>query len=213
MGSSSSASSSATAANAQQQAQINGTIAQINSAYNSPSRQSQYQSYGNELDKYLTGQVNNQEATNARNLTFANARSGLTGGSAAVDSNTQLQKDYTQGLLQASQAAQTGQAQLEQSDIASKNQLTAEAEQGSYLGSIPQAVATAQQANLGAAQNYGNANSLGNLFAGTAGIYQNEQTAAANRLAQTSPFGGVYNSPSAYSGGGGSGGGYSPRGY
>ena len=211
MGTSNSASNAATAANSQQQQQINGTIAQINNAYNSPSRQAQYQTYGNQLDKYLTGQVNNQEATNARNLTFANARSGLTGGSEAVDSNTQLQKDYTQGLLQASQAAQTGQAQLEQSDIASKNQLTAEAEQGSYLGSIPQAVASAQSANLGAAQNYGNANALGNLFAGTGQIYNTEQTAAANRLAQTSPIGGVYNSPSAYSGG--SGGGYRSRGY
>ena len=49
MGTSSSASNAASAANAQQQSQINGTIAQINSAYNSPSRQSQYQSYGNQL--------------------------------------------------------------------------------------------------------------------------------------------------------------------
>jgi hypothetical protein len=206
MGTSSSASNAASAANAQQQSQINGTIAQINSAYNSPSRQSQYQSYGNQLDQYLTGQVNNQEATNARNLMFANARSGLAGGSEAVDSNTQLQKDYTQGLLQASQAAQTGQAQLEQSDIASKNQLTAEAEQGAYLGSIPQAVSTATQANLGAAQNYANTNSLGNLFAGTSSIYNNMNTAAANRLAQTSPIGGIYNQPTAFTGTGGSGG-------
>ena len=210
MGSSSS-SNSAAAANTAQQNQINGTIAQINSAYDSPSRQAQYSTYGNQLDQYYTNQVNQQEATNARNLKFANARSGLTGGSEAVDSNTQLQKDYTQGLLQASQAAQTGQAQLEQSDIASKNQLTAEAEQGAYLGSIPQAVSTATQANLGAAQNYANTNSLGNLFAGTSQIYNNLNTAAANRLAQTSPIGGVYNSPSAYSGG--SGGGYSSRGY
>ena len=207
MGSGSSATNAATAANAQQQATINGTVAQINNAFNSPSRQSQYQSFGNTMDQYLTSQVNQQEASNARDLTFANARSGLTGGSEAVDSNTQLQKDYTQGLLQASQAAQTGQAQLEQADINSKNQLISEAEQGAYLGSIPNAVASSTGANLGAAQNYSNASSLGNLFAGTSQIYTNEQTAAANRLAQNSPFGSPYNSPSAYSGGGGGGGG------
>ena len=189
---SNSSSNAATAEQAQQQAQINATISQINSAYNSPSRQAQYSTYGNQLDQYYTNQVNQQEATNARNLKFANARSGLTGGSEAVDSNTQLQKDYTQGLLQASQAAQTGQAALEQADISSKNQLTAEAEQGSYLGSIPQAVASASSANLGAAQNYSNANSLGNLFAGTAGIYNTEQTQAANRLAQQNPIGSLY---------------------
>lgn len=199
---SSSASNAATAAQQQQQSQINGTIAQINSAYNSPSRQSQYSTYGNQLDKYYTNNVNQQEATNARNLKFANARSGLTGGSEAVDSNAQLQKDYTQGLLQASQAAQTGQAQLEQADTSSKNALIAQAEQGAYLGSIPQAVASSTQANLGAAQNYSNANSLGSLFGGTAQIYQNEQTAAANRLAQNNPIGSLYGATSAYGGGG-----------
>ena len=204
MGSSSS-SNAASAAQTQQQAQINGTIAQINSAYDSPSRQAQYSTYGNQLDKYYTNQVNQQEATNARNLKFADARSGLTGGSAAVDANTQLQKDYTQGLLQASQGAQTGQAQLEQSDISSKNQLIAQAEQGSYLGSIPTAVANATNANLGAAQNYSNANSLGNLFAGTGQIYQNEQTAAANRLAQNNPIGSLYGATTAYGGGTGGG--------
>ena len=206
MGSSSS-SNSAAAANTAQQNQINGTIAQINSAYDSPSRQAQYSTYGNQLDQYYTNQVNQQDATNARNLKFANARSGLTGGSEAVDSNTQLQKDYTQGLLQASQAAQTGQAALEQADISSKNQLIAQAEQGSNLGSIPNAIASSTNANLGAAQNYSNANSLGNLFAGTGQIYQNEQTAAANRLAQNNPIGSIYGASSAYGGGTGGRGG------
>lgn len=202
---SSSSSNAATAAQAQQQAQINGTIAQINNAFNSSGRQAQDAAYGNTLDKYYTNQVNQQDATNARNLKFANARSGLTGGSEAVDSNTQLQKDYTQGLLQASQAAQTGQAALEQADISSKNQLTAEAEQGSYLGSIPTAVASATNANLGSQQNYTNSNSLGNLFAGTAGIYNTEQTQAANRLAQQnpigSPYGGASGGPNTFGGG------------
>lgn len=192
MGTGNSASRAATAANAQQQAQINATIQQINSAYGSPQRTQQYSDFGRSLLDYYTGQVNTQEATNARNLKFAEARSGLSGGSASVDANTQLAKDYTQGLLQASKAAQTGQASLEQSDIASKNQLIAEAEQGAYLGSIPQAVASATSANLGAAQNYGNTNALANLFSGTANIYQNEQVAAANRKAQQSPIGSVY---------------------
>lgn len=140
--------------------------------------------------------MNTQEATNARNLKFANARSGLTGGSAAVDSNTQLQKDYTQGLLQASQQAQSGQAALQQSDINSKNQLISLAQQGNYTGTIPTEVAQAQNTALGAAQNYGNANAINNLFSGTAGIYQNEQVAAANRKAQTSPIGSLYGSTS-----------------
>jgi len=75
------------------------------------------------------------------------------------------------------------------------------AQQGNFTGAVPTAISQAQGATLGAAQNYGQANSLNNLFQGTQGIYQNEQTAAANRQAQQNPFGSNY-SASAYSGGG-----------
>lgn len=194
MGTSNSAADAANAANTQRQQQIQDSINQITSAYSSPGRQAQYGQYGANLGKYYTGQVNEQEAVNARNLKFANARSGLTGGSAAVDSNTQLAKDYTTGLLKASQAAQGGTAALQQSDISSKNQLIGLAQQGGYTGAIPTQVAQAQNASLTAGQNYGNVNALGNLFGGTANIYQNEQNAAANRKAQTSPIGSLYGS-------------------
>jgi len=192
MGTGNSAANAANQANAAQQAQIQQTISQINQAYSNPNRQAQYAQYGQNLQNYYTGQVNNQEAINARDLMFANARSGLTGGSAAVDSNTQLQKDYTNGLLQASQQAQAGTSALEQSDINAKNQLIGLAQQGNFTGSIPQATAEAQNAALGAAANYGSANAINNLFQGTQGIYQNEQTAAANRKAQQSPIGSIY---------------------
>lgn len=192
MGTSNKAADAANAANAQQQKDIQNSVNQINSAYSNPNRQAQYGQFGASLNKYYTGQVNNQEAVNARNLKFANARSGLSGGSAAVDSNTQLQKDYTQGLLNASRQAQTGQSALEQADIGSKNQLIGLAQQGNFTGAIPAQAAAAQSAALGAAQNYGTANSLGNIFGSTANIYQNEQTAAANRRAQISPIGSLY---------------------
>jgi hypothetical protein len=192
MGTGNSAANAANAANTAQQASIQNSVNQINSAYSNPNRTNQYAQYNSNLSNYYTGQVNNQEATNARNLTFANARSGLTGGSAAVDSNTQLQKDYTQGLLNATQQATAGTSALEQSDVNAKNQLIGLAQQGNYTGAIPAQTSAAQNASLGAAANYGQANTLNNMFAGTAGIYQNEQTAAANRKAQTSPFGSMY---------------------
>lgn len=194
MGTSNSAANAAQTADNQRQQQIAQSVQQITSAYNSPQRQQQYQVYGQNLNKYYTGQVNDQEGINARNLKFANARSGLTGGSAAVDSNTQLQKDYAKALLTASQQSQAGTSALEQSDINSKNQLVSLAQQGNFTGAIPQQIATAQNANLQAGQGYSNANALGNLFTGTAGIYQNEQTAAANRRAQTTPIGSLYGS-------------------
>lgn len=192
MGTNNKAADAAAAQDAQRQQQINDSIKQITAAYASPQRAQQINAYGQNVQNYLTGQVNEQEATNARNLKFAMARSGLTGGSAAVDSNTQLQKDYAKGLLQASQQAQSAVAGLQQSDINAKNQLIGLAQQGSYIGAIPTQIAQAQSASLGAAQNFANPSALGNLFAGTAGIYQNEQTAAANRKAQQSPIGSLY---------------------
>src|SRR5882757_2390047 len=194
MGTSNSAANAASAADAQRQSQINQSISQINSAYSSPQRQAQYDTYGNNLQKYYNTQVNDQEGINARNLKFANARNGLTGGSAAVDSNTQLQKDYSKALLQASQQAQAGKAALQQADVNSQNQQISLAEQGAYTGAIPIQTAQIQQANLGAPGNYANANALGTLFSGTGQIYQNEQTAAANRRAQQSPIGSLYGS-------------------
>ena len=85
------------------------------------------------------GQVNNQEATNARNLKFANARSEAHGRIGwAVDSSTQLQKDYTNALLPASQAATSTLPALEQSDINAKNQLIGLAQQGNFTGAVPE---------------------------------------------------------------------------
>lgn len=192
MGTGNKAATAAAASNDAQQQQIQQSVQQITSAFGSPQRQAQYNTYGQNLNDYYTGQVNNQQTTQARNLKFAMARSGLTGGSEAADSNTQLNKDYSQALLQASQQAQAGKAALEQSDIQSKNQLIGLAQQGNFTGSIPGQIATAQSAALDSAKAYGPANSLGNLFAGTASIWGNEQTASANRRAQQSPIGSLY---------------------
>lgn len=194
MGTNNQAANAANAANASRQAAINASVAQIQSAYGTPQRQAQYDQYGNNLESYYTNQVNEQEAQNARNLKFAMARSGLTGGSAAADANTQLQKDYSQGLIQATQQAQAGKASLQQADINSENQLVSLAEQGDMTGSIPSEITSAQQTSLNAAQNYDTANALNGLFKGTANIYNTEQTAAATRAAQSNPIGSPYGS-------------------
>jgi len=193
------AANAANAYNQAQQQQIQQAVTQINNAYSNPNRQSQYAQYNKGLTDYYNTQVNNQEAVNARNLKFATARSGLTGGSAAVDSNAQLNRDYTNALIQASQSATAGTSALEQADINSKNQLIGLAQQGNFTGAIPATTALSQSANLGAAQNYANANALGNAFTGTQAIANNEQTAAALRASQLNPFGSNY-SGSVYSG-------------
>lgn len=195
MGTGNSAGNAAATADAARQASITNSVNQIQSAYNSPNRKAQVDQYGTALNQFYTGQVNNQEQVNARNLKFANARSGLIGGSEAVDSNNQLQKDYTQGLVQAAQQANAGKAALSTADQNSQNQLVSLAQAGNYTGAIPAQVAQTQLANLNAAGNYAGANTLNNIFSGTAGIYQSEQIAAANRRAQINPIGSIYGTP------------------
>ena len=117
MGTGNSAAKQAAAADAERNRQIQESIGQITSAYSSPARQAQYENYGRSLNDYYTGQVKDQEAINARNLRFSLARGGLTGGSAAVDADTQLQKDYVKGLLASSQQAQAGKSALISADF------------------------------------------------------------------------------------------------
>jgi len=186
------ASKAAAQANADRQRQIDSAVGQITTAYNSPQRQQQIQQYGQNLRDYFTGQVNDQAKVNARNLKFATARSGLTGGSADVDANRQFQTDYSKGLLDASRQAQAGTAALQQADANAKNQLISLTQSGAYTGAIPTEIAQAQQAALGGASGYAAANALGDVFSGTSKIYQNEQVAAANRRAQQTPIGSLY---------------------
>lgn len=182
----------AQAAQTAQQQQIKASVDQITQAFNNPTRTGQINDYGAHLQNYYDTQVNNQEGVNARNLNFADARSGLTGGSAAVDANGQLQRDYTQGLLNASNAAVSGKAALQNADTNSMNQMVGLANQGGYTGVLPMQSSEAQNANLQNAQSAMNPNALGNLFQGTANIYNTEQTAAANRLAARNPLGSIY---------------------
>lgn len=195
MGSSNNAAKAAAAADAERNREIQASIAEITKAYSSPARQAQYDSYGRTLTDYYTGQVKEQGEANARNLKFSLARSGLTGGSAAVDADTQLQKDYTKGLLAASQQAQAGKASLVSADQSAKQQLISLAQQGAYTGTAGAQAAEAQRAAIEAARGNYNAGALGDLFKGTAEIYRNQQTAAANRRAAQQPIGSPYGSP------------------
>src|ERR1700743_1145776 len=97
----------AAAANAQEasrQAQIAANVANINSAFSN--RSGEYANYQNALQGQYQTELNRQQAIAARNNKFALARSGLTGGSAAVDAGTLLSQDMQRGTLAAQQQVQ-----------------------------------------------------------------------------------------------------------
>lgn len=155
------------------------TDARITNIYNSPARQKQYADYLQSLRGMYTGQVNDQQDVASRQLKFADARNGLTGGSAAADAGGMLRKDYQAGLVSADANAQTGVDALRAADQAQKNNLIAvnDSAQGTGQGSS-NALALAQ----GAVANNANAAApaaLGSFFGDVGTVYQQRQAANA----------------------------------
>lgn len=191
-GSSNKATTAATQQQADQQSSINQNVASINSAF--AGRQSQYDSYLGALNTSYQSQLNLQDQTASRNLKFALARNGQTGGSVAADQGGELQKEMGQGEVTAQEQAQGKLAGLESADQAEKQQMISLAQSGANIGNAGEQVATSLQANLGNAQSALGPDTLGNIFGGISNTITGYNTAAQSRLglkaaqAYTGPF-------------------------
>lgn len=155
------------------------TDARITNIYNSPERQKQYADYLQSLRGLYTGQVNDQQDVASRQLKFADARNGLTGGSAAADAGGMLRKDYQAGLVSADATALGGVDALRAADQAQKNQLIQLNDSASGTG---QSATNAFNMAQGAVANNANAagaQTLGNFFGDVGGVYQQRQAANA----------------------------------
>lgn len=161
---------------------------QINQAYDGAGRQKQYQDYFNALKGLYTDQVNQQQGTAARNLKFADARSGMTGGSVAADHGGLLQRDYQGGLLTAADTARNGLTDLQDQDQAEKRSLIAMSNDASNVGQNNSGILQGAQLGLKQAGTNANVQSLGDMFANLGGIYQNSQ-ARKYYQQQSSPYG------------------------
>lgn len=192
MGASTSAAKEAAANTAQQQANSAAATAQINSLFASPTRTAEYQNLGNATTQYYTNQLNQQQAVNNRDLTFALARNGQTGGSVATDEATQAGKDYTTGVLQASQRGQSAAASLQAADQNTQANLLQMAQGGLNATAGAQDAASAEQSNLANAKANANASDLGNVFGDFGSIYTNSTNAAAARQGQLYGYGTAY---------------------
>jgi hypothetical protein len=205
-GSTSDASSAAAQQQADQQAAVDNSISQINSAF--AGRQQQYNDYLGALNSSYQTQLNLQQAQSSRALKFSLARGGLTGSSVAADQGAELQREMGQGTVNAEQQAQAKLASLQSADVASKQQEIALAESGANIGNANQQTATALQANLNNAQANLGSDTLGNAFGGITNTINNYNTAAQTRLglraaqAYTNPFSNSSTTSGGYSGSG-----------
>ena len=169
---------------AQQQEQqredtISKNVGAINSAFSN--RQPEYDQYRKALQDQYETELNRQQAIAGRNNKFALARSGLTGGSAAVDSGRLLGQEEAQGTLAAQQGVQSNVSKLQSNDEATRQQMISLAQSGGDIGNAATQTANSLRANLGNAQSVNAAQGLGDVFGATTASYNNEQQAAALR--------------------------------
>jgi len=159
----------------EQKAQIAQSQAAINALFNDPKRTAQYDKLGADTTSYYTGEVNRQNQQAQRNLKFALARSGLSGGSQQAFDGQELGKDYQKGLLQASQQGQTAANNLRAADEQSRTQLIGLAQSGLDATQASSQGALSLQNNLLAGQGQANVNQLGDLFGNLGQVYSNSQ--------------------------------------
>jgi hypothetical protein len=192
---------------AQRQAGITNAIGQIHSIYASPERQQQYTDFQNALQQRNLLALNKQQADANRNLNFAMARQGLTGGSADADSAAQQERLYNEGLLKGNEAATSAAAQLRASDQQQKQNLIGLAESGLDATSAANQGLESMQTTIQNAMANAQAQDIGDAFSGLGSYFQNSQQAAQYRKLLQNPSGqGLFSPTTPYTGPGSMGG-------
>jgi hypothetical protein len=167
-------------AEARRQAQIRGSIDKINQVYDAPGRQQQYADFGKSLTDFYMTDLNRQHGNAGRDLTFALARSGLTGGSAATDANAEQAREYQEGVADISRRAQKGIADLRSADESSRMNLIQLAQSGLTGAEAYNRATRAMQDALGSTSAAARVQGLGDIF----GSAQRAKTASETRAAQ-----------------------------
>ena len=158
---------------------ISANVSRINSAY--AGREAQYADYLNAIRGTYGKELQRQQGDASRNLRFSLARSGLTGGSAAVDAGRDMQREFGKGTLLAESKAQGALADLRAKDEQSRLSMISLAQSGADIGDAAGQTANALRANIGQAQSANVSSGLGEVFGGTAQLYKNMQEQAALR--------------------------------
>jgi len=167
----------------QRQANIQQTTARINQAYQNPQREADIQDFLAASRSFYQNDLNRQHDSAGRNLKFALARSGLTGGSVAADQARTMGEDYQRGILQADRLAQGHAHDLRNADEQARQSLIAMAQNGINDTGAGMQAAQLMQANLAGARSQMNANAIGDVFGGFGTLLKHSRDAADSRRA------------------------------
>lgn len=177
----------------ERQAQIAATQGRVNQIFNDPSRAADISDYVGAVREYFTDDLNRQKTDSDRQLRFALARGGLTGGSTQRDQQQRFAEDYGRGVLNIEQRALGAGADLEASDQDARARLIQLATSGLDATTAAQQASAAMRSNLQAGRSTAMAQGLGDMFGSVKGFADQAKdaynTRRANRDAQISLYG------------------------
>jgi hypothetical protein len=182
-GSSNKAQRAAEEAERKRKAEIQAAQKRIESIFSSPERQQQIEDFIAAQRSYLQSDLDREHGQNQRQLKFANARSGLSGGSVDVDSNRLLAETYLRGIAEAERRAQTAGADLSAQDQSAKQQLFAQILGGADATTAAQNAAQMMRNNAALAKQDATVNSFDKLFGDFGSIFKHSKEAAGERRA------------------------------
>lgn len=183
-------------------AQIAQSTSAINNIFDNPLRTQQYSQLGTDTTKYFTQDLDTQNANAQRQLKFATARNGQTGGSVQTDQGQQLGQDYLKGALEAQRRGDAAAAGLQAQDETSRANLIASAQSGLDSTTAASNAASSMQSNINNAKATSTSNALGDMFGDFSSVYQNSKDAAALRAGQKYSYSTVYGPGFGYPAGG-----------
>jgi len=163
----------------QRQASIAKNVADINTAFGG--REGQYDDFVTARRAQYGDELGRQQKVATRQNKFALARSGLTGGSAAVDTGKKLADEFNLGTINAENRASGELAGLKSADENSRNQMIALAQSGASIGNGAAQTAAGLRANIESARANSVPDALGSVFGQSADIYKQMQEQAAIR--------------------------------
>ena len=166
-------------AEARRQAQVNGIAAQVRNVFNSPQRQAEINQYEADTARFYQNTLDQQHGNAARELKFALARTGQTGGQVAVDKGADLTRTYNEGTLKVTRAAAQAASRLRASDQDTQGRIISMAQAGLDMTNATQLAFAGLRDNALAAKAEVIPEALGQAFAGLADTYQFSQEAKA----------------------------------
>lgn len=166
-------------------ASIRRTQGAVNAVFDNPQRAADIADYVAATREFYTQDLDKQKATADRELRFALARGGLTGGSTQVDQQTNLADDYAQGLLNVDRKARGAGAEIEAADQDARGRLIQLATSGLDMTTGAQQAAASMRTSLEAGKSARQMQGLGDAFQRVAKFNQDAKDADARRRADS----------------------------